>query len=771
MGESTPAVPPAPADRLPLPPRRARVGWYALAFVATAAIISAGYRLDEISLREPIDYDMDCLLIMPMVKATVENGHHWRNERMGFPGVYELYDFPVVDHAHFALIWLLGCVVRDWVVVFNLYHLLTWPLTAVTAMWAFRRLGLTHPFACAGGILYAFLPYHYLRGETHYFLAAYWAVPLSWLPALALCKGELPFFTRRPDGTYGRALKTRAAGWQVLLAALTASAGAYYAFFACALYCAAGCYGWIIHRTWRAAASAALLAGLVAAFGVVNHLPSIVNAIRNDHARVTERYPKESEIYGLKIAHLVLPIDAHHLVAFRRVKAAYTAHYELNNENACAPLGAVGTAGFLGLLAVLVVPNRLGWPYRPAAVLSLFILLYATIGGFASVFNLLVFDQIRCPNRFSVYLAFVCLLAPLWWADTYLAARPAARRFRVPAAVGLVVLGVADQTPTTWFSRHVVEQVEVQAERFRHDRDFFARVEDASPGARLFCLPYMAFPEVPPVYDLKAYEHARVYLHSNTLVSSYGSLKFRETDEWVKHVTFDDPKNRVLRIVVRGFDGMLVDGRGYASQSDANRVVNEVRRAVPEKVPLPQVVHDDGRQIFLDLRPYRDWLRQFPDVFEPNAARERDFVSLCFLRGLPSDRPQGVENQHRWVYNRAAFQIVNPSDRTRTFDFAATFATNHTGDFHVSMSGATGLTWVNRPDGPGPLVDNFTVVGPEDGQLGTGPPDRRHYRIEIPPGRHTVRLTSVAPPDLITSDTRPIHYGLTDITFAEAPHR
>src|SRR4051812_4977951 len=178
MGESTPAAEsPAPADLLPPPTRRARLAWYAAAAAASALLIAAGYRLDRVSLREPLYYDVDVLLIMPIVKATVEQGHHWRIERMGFPGVYELYDFPVIDHLHLAIIWLIGRVVPDWVVVFNLYHLLTWPLTAVTAMWAFRRLGLTLPFAAAGGILYAFQPYHYLRGEAHYFLAAYWVVP------------------------------------------------------------------------------------------------------------------------------------------------------------------------------------------------------------------------------------------------------------------------------------------------------------------------------------------------------------------------------------------------------------------------------------------------------------------------------------------------------------------------------------------------------------------------------------------------------------------
>ena len=32
------------------------------------------------------------------------------------------------------------------------------------------------------GLLFAFLPYHSLKWEEHYFLSAYWVVPLSLLP-------------------------------------------------------------------------------------------------------------------------------------------------------------------------------------------------------------------------------------------------------------------------------------------------------------------------------------------------------------------------------------------------------------------------------------------------------------------------------------------------------------------------------------------------------------------------------------------------------------
>jgi hypothetical protein len=768
MGESTPtADPPPPAALQPAPSRRRRFAWYAGAVLATAVVLAAGLRLDRVSLREPLEYDSDALLIQPMVKATVEGGTHWTIPRMGFPGVYELYDFPVVDHLHLGIIWLMGRVTSDWVLVFNLYHLLTWPLTTLTAMWAFRRLGLSLPFAAAGGMLYAFQPYHYYRGEAHYFLAAYWLVPLSWLPALAICKGEFPFFVRRPDGGYDLVWKTRAAALQVVLAAATASAGAYYAFFACAIYAAAGAYGWVAHRTWKAGAAAATLAGLVAAFGLVNHAPAAAHAWTHGRSSATERMAWESERYGMKAAQLVLPVDGHSLTAFRRVRAAYVGTFPHNNENGFSTLGLVGSAGLVGLLGALFFPARVGWPYRPAAALALFIFLFASAGGFGAVFNLLVFDQIRCLNRFSIYLAFLCLLAVLWLLDSRLAG--AGPRVRAGVAAGLVALGVADQSPGAWFSGDVVEQLEPAAARFRADRRFFARVEEAVPGGRVLCLPYMPFPEVPPAHDLRTYEHARVYLHSDTLVSGYGAIKYREADEWLKSASFErDPGNKLRRVVARGFDGVLIDGRGYLTQADANRVIQEFKAQAPAGKRFPEVIHDDGRQVFLDLRPYREWLRQTdPGQLARWEAEERDWVALCFLRGFTTGVPYWEESRHRWAYRTAVLQVVNPTDRERTVVFAATFDTDHEGEFGVRVAAPATVTWADRPGGAGPWDDAFTVGAPA-GQPGERRPVRRRYTLVIPPGRTTVRLECTPPPRFIPGDTRPICYFLTDITFTEA---
>src|SRR5207247_11149788 len=132
--------------------------------------------------------------------------------------------------------------------------------------------------------------------------------------------------------------------------------------------------------------------------------------------------------------------------------------------------------------------------------LTWFMVLYGTIGGLGSIFNLLIFEQIRCPNRISVYLAFICLFAALRPLDQFLVTRTGwARRLRYPALAGLAVLGIVDQTPTPWFTEHIAHIIQYDAERFRADQRFFGHIEEVMPeGAKIFCMPYMPFPEEMP---------------------------------------------------------------------------------------------------------------------------------------------------------------------------------------------------------------------------------------------------------------------------------
>jgi hypothetical protein len=835
-------------DTVPAEPSiRERLAWYALAVFATCITIFGGMRLDAVSLRAPLSYGggtsagkgdfgyavygsaaqlPDVLLIMPMVKATLERGSHWRNERMGYPGILELHDFPVIDHLHFALIWLLGQVdwyafpafallllapwlmritgrrfagigaaialafatyfsvhallgeharIWNYVEVYNGYYLLTYPLTTLTAMYAYRRLGLSLPMAGVGGLLYSVLPYHYLRGESHYFLAAYWMVPLSWLPALDLCRGSLPFFRNEPGGTKHFEPFRPAAGRQVILAACTASAGAYYAFFACMIYGFTGAYQAFATRSVKPFVSGMLLAAWVGVFGIVNHFPAILHSREFGRNAVTERLADDAERYGLKFAHLVLPVDGHNSIWFSRQKSRYNAvDRPVQTENTCATLGFVGTAGLFVLFAALVDPRRRGWPYGPLAVITAALFLYGTVGGFSSVFNLLVFDQVRCPNRISIYMAFVCLFAALLPVDRFLLSRTGrAKHLRYPAIAAIGILGVIDQTPSAWFSNHIVLITHENAARFREDRTFFTRIEERmNPGAKIFCMPYMRFPEEPPLNEMNTYEHARGYLHTGTLVWSYGAMKQREADAWHENVYHGARDQIIRRLVVRGFDGIFMDKRGYVVDKahHAEQMFADLKAGAESngRVKLPVIHHPDGRQSFLDIRPYRDWLQaQDPEQFERWAKEEREWVPLTWLRGSFSPEGYGLQNLHRWMYESTTAMIVNPSDRDRTFRFSATFGTDFGGPFEITLDGGA----IRRvgPGGEEPWRDAFTI---EQKESDADQPKKRFgesrdYLLKVPPGRHTLTFRCTPPPYFLPIDSRPICYYLADVKFFE----
>jgi hypothetical protein len=772
-----PATPPesaadqtAPADLDRAPRWWERFAWYAGAVLLTCVLISTGLRLDRADLRAPFYYDLDSLLILPMVKATVERGPggHWRNEKMGAPGVMELHDFPVIDMLHFAIIWLLGKVVTHVVVLYNLYFLLTFPLTTLTAMIALRHLRLTLPAAAVGGLLYSFLPYHYQRWENHYFLASYWLVPIALLPVLAICRGNLPFFRRQPDGTYRRRLLSWGTLGLVLLGAAVASAGAYYAFFTCALAAFAGLYAWVVFRTWRAPAAAAGFITCIVAVGIVHHVPTFLYQWKYGKNPVTDRFPEEADSYGMKIAHLVLPIPDHNLRVLANLRVRYiTPHRPAEGENA-GSLGVVGVAGLIGLVAVALFPFRRAWPYGPLAGLTLFSILISTIGGFGSVFNLVVTAQIRGYNRFGVFVAFFCLFAALWTIDRFLLSRrgPRAARLRYAAWGGVFLVGFLDQVPYAWFKSGIVNTINEHAERFRADGRFFAEIERTMPpGSKVFCMPYAPFPEHPPVYKMPVYEHARGYIHTDTLVWSFGAMKGREHDAWQCDVAFDKPDEFLRRIVFRGFDGLLVDSRGFqvtSKEGDQARLligkVNDAYRTLANQqhVSLPLIAHEDGQQFFVDLRPYRDLLRQQdPVYFERGVQREREWVAVIWLDGFSSPEPRGYYDRLRYGPPRATAWVINPADRERRFRLRMTFGVDTPGPFHLRLSGLVNDAME---------LDKPTAVGgvPAGGEY-------REYDIVVPPGRHAIYFRCTTPPHFVPTDYRRLCFYIMDFSMREMP--
>ncbi len=765
MPAPPPAAPPATYWAL------RELGWHLAAALITVAVLVAGLRLDKADFHAPFTYDYDALLILPFVTEVVEGGTHWRTPRLGAPGVQELYDFPVVDHLHFALIWCLGCAFPSPVIVFNLFYVLTYPLTAATTLAVCRRYGLSGPASVAAALLYAFQPYHYLRGQTHYFLAAYYMVPPAMMLILDICRGRLPFYPARPDGSRRLSLHNRDAAVAVTVALLVSAAGAYYAFFTCALLAVAGLYGWVRTRSVRALLSAAGVVAVVVAGGVANHAPSFVYQARaGQNSRPHLRYAEETELYGLKMAQLLLPVERHNPVAVgstvlldpAALRSAYQAPlFKDLNEADWDPLGLVGACGYLALLAAGFLPVRRGDTLGPLSALAVAATLLGTIGGFGAVFSLVASPQVRCYNRLSIFIAFAAVFVVCYAADRLFVTR---RRLRAPAFAALTAFGLWDQTNDAWFPdlraaqpgyRSVVEDRAEAAAKYAADAEFFGRVEARIPGGMLFNYPFVEYPEARPYREpgaaeaTKAYDAAIGYLHTAGLRFSFGAMKGREWDAWARTVSGKEPVPRLLeRLTLVGFEGLLVDAKGIAPKRwrELSRELDQYLGAGALREAYPA-----RRLHFYDLRGYRESLvRNYgAGGFEARAQAEREGLAVLWLTGFTSSEPPGYEDRARLGGPEGLAVFVNRSASPVTVTVRMKFRTTFKGPARLRIDGAlaspAGEAW----------VDDLTIGGEDK-------PAEYCRDLVIPPGRHAVRFRCRSLVPVLPSDSRNDLYTLLD---------
>lgn len=537
----------------------------AMAFALAAAIVVL--ELWDADLRVPFTYTGDGTLNLVFIKDVLENGWYFENSRLGAPNGLELYDYPVINGETLNLLFfrILGLGTEDPALVMNLFFLLTFPLTALTAFIALRRLPVSRAISFVVALLFALLPYHFMRGEAHLFLSAYYAVPLGAYLAIAVFRGDTLFSRWRPM------LVTSA----MCAVVATASGSGYYAVFTVLLVLVAAALRFVSSREREALVAGAAVAAAITAVSLVQLAPTIVyRAANGTNDEVARRYWFESENYSLRITNLLLPVDGHRIDRLARMKDEYVTKIP-QNEARSATLGAVTSLGFVWLMAIALVASAgagrrydLGL-HAGLAVLTLVAVLLATTGGFSTLIAVL-WPQIRAWNRLSVFIGFFSLAA------VALLLGSVERRLRRPASVvvlaAVLALGLFDQT-----TKAFVPPYDAAKASWREDAAFFSMLEDRlPPEAMVVQLPHEPFPEPEPG-PIGLYEPAKAYLHSHDLRWSWGAMRGRP-DDWAVTVA-QKPAAEVADVArEQGFAGVLLDRSalgesGPATEADWRRVI------------------------------------------------------------------------------------------------------------------------------------------------------------------------------------------------------
>jgi phosphoglycerol transferase len=418
------------------------------------------------------------------------------------------------------------------------------------------------------------------------------------------------------------------------------------------------------------------------------------------------------------------------------------------NENHDSSLGVIGSLGFLALCGWLFVRRRSGGRagngngsgrlLHDLSMLNLSAILLATTGGFGVLVALIISPKIRAYNRISVYIAFFSLFAVVVGLDYLYRRYGEGRARRALWAVGLAVLlglGVLDQT-----NARVIPSYATNADEYRSDAAFVRRLQARLlPGAMIFQLPLVPFPEHPPIHRMHDYDHARGYLHASHLRWSYGAMVGREGEAWQRLVAAQPTPELLGTLVAAGFSGLYLNRDGYPDRGA--KLGAEIESALGQ----PPLRSTDGRLLFFNLTAFGDGLRAAHTTAQWDAKREAALYPLLVLwRQGCSDLEGTAEHAFRWCAARGAWRLINGAQHTKRVTLEMWFASSYEGDL-----------WIE-----GPLLSAQLRIGST----------RRAFSqtISVPPGQHTLAFACDAPPALPPGDRRELVFRVGDFRVVPA---
>lgn len=207
--------------------------------------------------------------------------------------------------------------------------------------------------------------------------------------------------------------------------------------------------------------------------------------------------------------------------------------------------------------------------------------------GIGSVFSMLVSTPMRCYNRLSIMIMFLCLLCVAYVLESM---RPKIKK----GVYGFLLLfimtvGLYDQTaylawPTEMYAsltstRNFVSQIEEQME------------EDAL----IFELPYVNWPSG-GFYRLFA-----GYLESEDLRWSFGAMQGREEALWQQNVANSDVDHMIEALLSSGYSGVYLDSVVY-NQLLGQDATNALCGELTEKLQTNPLISENGELYFWKLK-------------------------------------------------------------------------------------------------------------------------------------------------------------------------
>ncbi|MCX7123500.1 MAG: hypothetical protein NTV32_07570 [Gammaproteobacteria bacterium] len=536
---------------------------YFVSLLILAGIFFGVLHGHNFNLSIPLIYNGDGLLSTLCIQSIIHTGWFLTDPFLAAPGVFEFYDFPGLDNTSGLILKFMTLFSHDALTLTNLFFLLGFVLSAWSALYVYKKLSLNTPYAIIAAILFTILPYHFSQNEAHLFLSAYFAVPFWLMLSFFIMNNEpLHFFKNR---------YLNAASFFICLAVIV-NTGVYYTFFGLFYTFFAGIIGSIALRKaspFYRSLRIIILSGFIAALSLVPNALYI-----HEHGKDTQiahRAFDESEIYGLQIAQMLLPVENHRNADLAHTRYRYdkeTAQVlpKMINENSSSALGFIASLGLLFSFSIVLLQNackKASNLYRAASFNILGILL-AVPFGLSVLFGMFISPEIRTYTRISIFIGFLSLFV-FFKCLQALTEKYQFKKWLI-ALLAFIILGVFDQTT----EQNIFPKTPAWQSAVTNDQIFVTQIEHLVPTQRMiFQLPYVDFPEGVAPGTMDSYAPLRPYFFSHDLRWSAGAMKGRPAAIWQKATASQSTPAMINNLIATGFTGIYIDRDGYLDHGQA----------------------------------------------------------------------------------------------------------------------------------------------------------------------------------------------------------
>lgn len=588
--------------------------------VISCAGIYHFFNLSKIDLNVPLDYSGgDSTLSLVEARLISETGGTIVNNSVGAPFGSNGYDFSANTMHNFDNIILKLCVwiFKEPAISVNIFYFSLFIMIGVISFLVMRQLKIRHIYAVLGSLTFEFMPYIFMRGIGHIVLSAYQFVPLSILICVWAYKEENFLVLNKSF------LKNKKNIIAIISTILIANNGiSYYAFFTCLFLAIVMISKTIKTMKVSAAVKPIILIGLICIFTAINMIPSYIYNLKNGaNDMAVTRSTADAEIYGLKITQLFLPVNGHDIPFLEKNINAYNTEMPLVNENRTSYLGALGIVGFMSLILFLFrkrsskVVSENTSNLEILSEMNVFAVLFATIGGFSSIFSIIVSEAIRGHNRISIFIAYICIIAVMLFLEEF------ARKFNKKILYGFVIVfcifGIWEQRPLNITGNYPNISV-----AYKYDANFVHNIESQLPSrSMIYQMPYHKTPEAGPINAMNDYQLYVGYIHSTTLRWSYGVIKGRDGDKWFEAVSNYPLEKRIKTISLAGYSGIYIDRRAYTVED-----VNALEKSISDILGETPIYSENGVLEFFNMSDYNKRLKSSYSNDEYNKLSKEVFI-------------------------------------------------------------------------------------------------------------------------------------------------